>query len=142
MYGILNTTESNVGKLSIEELRERIANKEAADPIVLLESLSTGFDPRRTSQIYTLVEELNEFNDGVPSKSDWEEILKLVRSRYKSETVYIETSMSAAKTLAEYLYSKKNRIDISGSHTFDDASAVPLTEEEIQLFKEVWNDEF
>lgn len=128
--------------ISIEELRSRIQSGECSDPIVFLESISRGEDPRKTSLIYDLVNDINDFSDGFPCKSDWEELTKLVNRHYKYEKVSVGDSLSAAKTLAEYLHAKKKQIDINQSDKSVDSSSQPLTEEEIILFKETFNDEF
>ena len=126
-------------RVSIDELRGRIHDGECSDPIVLLESLVAGVDPRRTSELYDLIEEISDF--GFPDDSDWQSILNLVRGKFKYDSVSISESHSAAKTLAEYLHSKRKQIDINTNNS-EEASVPELTELEIETFKQVWNDEF
>lgn len=101
-----------------------------------------GQDPRRLSDIYTLVLDIDEFSDGVPSASDWAEVVDLVMNRYKYYPVPLSESMNATKTLAEYIYPKRKQIDIRESSALDDAVTRPLTPEEVDLFAERFNDEF
>jgi len=128
--------------ISIDELRERVQAGECSDPIVILESISRGQDPRIPSGIYQLVNDINEFSDGQPSASDWEELVKLVYYRYKHEVVSVSDSMAAARTLAEYLHAKKKQVDINKNNNNISSSATPLTEEDVELFRERFNDEF
>lgn len=128
--------------ITVEELRSLIHTGEAKDPLVFLESVMNGQDPRRLSDIYKLVLEIQDFSDGNPSPEDWAEIVDLVISNYKYYTVSMGESTNAAKTLAEYLHAKRKNVEISGGGSSGSVSATPLTEEEIELFKEKFNDEF
>lgn len=127
--------------LTIDQLRERIYKGEAKDPLVYLEAVMVGQDPTELSAIYDLVVELDEFSDGEPSRSDWAEVLEMVTAKYKYRTTPASASLSAAKSLAEYLHPKRKQIDISETGGMVSATA-PLTTEEILLFKETFNDEF
>lgn len=130
-------------RLNIEELRDLINTNQAKDPLVFLESVMNGQDPRQTSAIYDLIMEIDGWSGGDISKEDWTEIIDHVSKFYKYKTVTLNESLSASKTLAEYLYAKKKTVDInSGNQGNGDISKEPLTEDEIELFKEVWNDEF
>lgn len=127
--------------IKIEDLRDLINQGQAKDPLVFLESVMNGQDPRGLSDIYRLVMEIQDFSDGAPSNHDWAEIVDLVISRYKYLTVSLNESTSAAKTLAEYLHAKKKTSEgNSGGPNSEHCS--PLTEEEIELFKEKFNEEF
>lgn len=127
--------------ITVEQLRDLINKGEAADPLVFLESVMNGQDPRKLSDIYKLVLEIQDFSDGKPSDEDWAEIVDIVISRYKYYTVSMTESSNAAKTLAEYLHAKRKNVEVSGS-TGNSVNGNPLTEEEIITFKEVFNDEF
>ena len=129
-------------KLSIEDLRELIHKGEVKDPLVFLESVMTGQDPRKLSSIYELICEIDNFTDGNITKSDWSEIVDAVTANYKYHTVSLGESINASKTLAEYLYAKRKQIEINKNDTTDDISNSPLSEEEIELFKEKFNDDF
>ena len=128
--------------LTIEELREMILKGEAKDPLVFLESVMNGQDPRKLSSIYELIMEIDEFSDGEISKNDWNEILDLVRSTYKYHTVSLADSLNASKTLAEYLYAKRKQVDVNNTQISNDNSNAPLSAEEIELFKEKFNEWF
>lgn len=129
-------------KLSIEDLRELIHKGEVKDPLVFLESVMTGQDPRKLSSIYELICEIDSFTDGNITKSDWSEIVDAITANYKYHTVSLGESINASKTLAEYLYAKRKHIEINKNDATDDISDSPLTEEEIELFREKFNDDF
>lgn len=129
--------------LSIEDLRDFINKGEAKDPLVFLEAVMNGQDPRRLSSIYELICEIDNFTNGELSKSDWSEIVDHVTSRYKYHTVPLSDSLVASKTLAEYLHAKRKQVEINGGgSTSTSVQDNPLTEEEIELFKEKFNDDF
>ena len=128
--------------ITVEELRDLINKGEAKDPLVFLEAVMNGQDPRRLSDIYKLVLEVQDFSDGNPSQEDWAEIVDMVIARYKYYTVSMSESTQAAKTLAEYLHAKRKNIEMSGGAGSGSVQNNPLTEDEIELFKEKFNDEF
>ena len=101
-----------------------------------------GQDPRRLSGIYKLIHDINDFSGGEISDSDWAEILDYVTTHYKYHPVPMSDSMGAAKTLAEYLHPKRKQVEISGGASGGHVNSSPLTGEEIELFKERFNDEF
>jgi hypothetical protein len=111
--------------LKIEELRELIHKGEAADPLIFLESVMNG-----------------GFTNGELSPEDWNEIMDYTINHAKYKPVALSESHSAAKTLAEYLHPKRKQIEKIDPSLAGDGSHVPLTEEEIELFKEKFNDEF
>ncbi len=129
--------------LTISQLRELVNQGESKDPLVFLESVMNGQDPRQLSSIYELIMEIDSFSDGDISKEDWHEILDHVMARFKYKTVSMADSMNASKTLAEYLHPKRKQIDLVGeTNSASDPSSHPLTEDEIELFKEKFNDDF
>lgn len=130
-------------QLSIEDLRTLINEGKANDPLVFLECVMNGQDPRELSKLYKLVCEVDEFTSGQPSEEDWSEIVDLVMSTYKYQPVSLGQSVGASKTLAEYLHAKRKQVELNGNLT--EGKSVqnnPLTEEEIILFKERFNEEF
>lgn len=130
-------------KLSIKELRDLINQGEAADPLVFLESVMNGQDPRRLSGLYNLIMDIYEFSGDDISPVEFREIVDYVQERHKYHPVSVNESMSAAKTLAEYLHPKRKQVEINGGMGgLADPSQSPLTEEEIELFKEKFNDDF
>ena len=129
-------------KLTIQEMRDMIHKGELKDPLVFLESVMCGHDPRQVSDIYKLVLEIEEFSDGPPSSSDWADIVDVVTTRYKYHTVSLADSNGAAKTLAEYLHAKRKHVELNGGLTQGSAATEPLNEHEIALFKEKFNSNF
>lgn len=128
--------------LSIEELRGLINKGEAQDPLVFLEAVMNGQDPRNLSSVYELIMEIDSFTNGELEKSDWAEIVDHVSCRYKYNTVSLSDSLGASKTLAEYLHSKRKQIEIKDGSSEGSVADNPLTEDEVELFKEKFNDEF
>ena len=129
--------------ITVEQLRELITNGEAKDPLIFLEAVMNGQDPRRISKIWDLVDEVHTFSDGRPSPEDWAEIVDYVYTHLRYKQVIIGESMNAAKTLAEYIYPKRKQVDLNTSEMGKGGiQGDPLTEDEIELFKERFNDEF
>jgi len=129
--------------LTVEDLRDLINKGQAKDPLIFLESVMNGADPRKISRLYKLVAELHEFSDGEPDPSDWAEIVDIVLTDYKYRPVGLGESITAAKTMAEYLYAKRKQIDTNGGNSSgSDPGSNPLTEEEVELFKEKFNEWF
>lgn len=129
--------------LTIEELRDRINSGEASDPIIFLEALVNGQDPRKFSGVYDLILEIDSFTNGSPTKEDWEELINYATSHSKYGSVSIGESHSAAKTLAEYLHPKRKQVEIKSKvEQSGNLKDNPLTVEDIDLFKEKFNDNF
>lgn len=129
--------------MTIEQFRELISNGEAKDPLVFLESIMNGQDPRKISKLWEMIEEINTFSDGAPSKEDWAEVIEYVDSHMRYCHVSLSESSHSAKVLAEYIYPKRKQVDLNTSEMGKGGiQGDPLTEEEIELFKERFNDEF
>ena len=129
--------------ISIEQLRDLINKGEVNDPLVFLESIMNGQDPRKLSRIYELVCEIDDFKQDQVSNEDWNELYDLVFNNYKYYTVSLADSIGASKTLAEYLHAKRKQVEVRGAEgSSGDPANNPLTEEEIILFRERFNDEF
>lgn len=128
--------------ITIDELRELIYKKQATDPLVFLESIVSGQDPRGLSQIYELTIEIEEMTGGEPSKSDWAELLDLIARKQKYSGVDLKQSQEAAKTLAEYLYPKRKQVEKSNKNDNQNTSSAPLTKSEILEFGEIFNANF
>lgn len=126
--------------LSIEQLRDLIHKGEAKDPLVFLESVMNGQDPRRLSDLYTLAIDIDEFNDGTPCQEDWDLIYDKIRMMYKYQTVSLSESTSAAKTISEYLHAKRKQIETKESGV--QAEIQPLKKAEIKAFLKIYEDEF
>lgn len=129
--------------ISVEELRDLINKGQAQDPLIFLESIMNGQDPRKLSGIYKLVCDIDDFSGSEPSRDDWYEIVEYVTSHLKYHHVSVGDSMSAAKTLSEYLHAKRKQVEVTGgAGQVADPAQHPLSEEEIELFKEKFNAEF
>ncbi len=128
-------------QLTIDEYKELIHTGKFFDPMVFLECIVQGSDPRNISNIYNLLEEIKTFEGDSICQSSWEELRNLLLSEHKYNIVSIEQSFQAAKTIAEYLHPKRKQVDIYGNNN-DSGSSTKLTVEEIDLFKERFNDEF
>lgn len=112
------------------------------DPLLFLESIMSGQDPRELSKVYSLIMDIEEFLDGEPpSRNDWMEVVDLVSNTYKFRTVSASESVGAAKTLAEYLHAKRKQVDVNNGANGPDL-VEPLTEDDIDLFKEKFNDDY
>jgi len=126
-----------VKPLSVDEYREMMVNGELADPLIFLEALTNGIDLRRKSSLAHTILEISTIE--FPSKAEWDSIVEKARS-FQFMPIEIAESLNAAKALAEYIHPKLSRNDIrSDAETVEHS---PLTEEEIMLFKEKFNDEF
>ena len=129
--------------LSIDDLRHLVHKGEAKDPLVFLESVMNGQDPRRLSSIYELILEIDSFTGGDIGSGEWGEIVDHVSNRYKYKPVSLGESTNAAKTLAEYLHAKRKQVEIKGAGGIGGSIVdTPLSEDEIELFKEKFNDDF
>lgn len=128
--------------LNIEQLRDCINKGQAKDPLVFLEAIMNGQDPRRINRLFELVNEIHSFTDGEPTKADWLELVDFINTNLRYQTVSLAESITAARSLSEYLHPKRKQIDLGGEGAGVGGSSTPLTEEEIELFKERFNDEF
>ena len=128
--------------ITIDQLRSLINKGEASDPLVFLEAVMTGQDPRQHSRIYELVMEIEEFSDGQPSKEDWSEVVDFVITHCAYRIVNLSESQAAAKTLAEYIHPKRKQVEKTDANSGGSVSHSPLSGEEVDLFLERFNDEF
>jgi len=129
--------------ITIEQYKKAMNEGRLSNPLLFLESVSQGADTRRVSRVYKLVCEIEEFEGETISQSSWEELRKLIHEEFEFGIVSLSESITAAKTLAEYLYPKRKQVDISNNDsTTRSGSSINLTEEEIELFKEKFNEYF
>ena len=130
--------------ISIEELRGFIHKGESTDPLLFLEAIMNGEDPRNLSEIYDLICEIDDWADGDINQSDWNEVVDCIRNHYKYQKVSVNESHSAAVSLASYLHPKQKQIEMKGGLGQGTMNVTdhPLTEEDIEMFKEKFNDEF
>ena len=125
--------------INVKQYRKAVAAGQLTDPLIFLEGLVRGQDLRRPAQIYTLVMEIDESGELDPE--DWREVVRLVKKYYKYEAVTVNESQRAAMTLAEYLHPKV-KSDDKGDGQQGPAPLEPLTEEEIILLKDKWNESY
>lgn len=130
-----------VDPLTVDQMRVLINKGELQDPLIFLESVMCGQDPRQLSHIYRLALDINDFSGGEPSREEWDELFQQIEKKLKYQEVDFKASSQAAKTLAEYLHAKRKQIETFTSNSLDLASQ-PLTAEEVELFKERFNAEF
>ncbi len=129
--------------IKLDELRELIQEGKSRDPIVFLESIMNGQDPREFSKVYQLVTDINDFGNGSVADTDWKELVEFIEDNFKYSDVSLGDSLVAGKTLAEYLHPKRKQVELTGNGQVSiSADSVPLTEEEVITFKEAFNDEF
>ena len=129
-------------KLTIIELRAAIKRGESIDPIAFLEATMMRQDPTQLSKIYELVQDIQDMNDGPPSKGEWKELVKLIGRHCKYRISSVGESHSAARTLAEYMHPKKRSIETTNVNLNSDIAKSPLTDKEIDKLLRKWNDEF
>ena len=128
--------------LSIQEMRQLINSGKANDPLVFLEAVISGNDPRKYSELYTLVTEIDELSNGEVARSEWAEVVDYVITYFKYNRVTLSESSAAAKTLAEYMHPKRKQVESITTDNSAEAHMVPLTEDEIAIFREKFNEEF
>lgn len=127
--------------LTIEQFRDQINEGKASDPLVFLEAVMNGQDPRRLSEVYKLALNIEEFSDGVPTYDEWCDLFTVIKSACKFHVVSMNESTSAAKTVAEYLHPKRKSIEnIDGNA--GSMIVEPLTKKEIKSFLTIYEDEF
>lgn len=130
-------------KLTTKQFRQMIENGQASDPLIFLEALMNGQDIRKTSKIHEMVSDIVDFNgDEPPSPDEWRELVEAIDKEFRYDTVGLSVAFQAAKTLAEYIHPKLKNLNVSGEIANGERLSTALTEEEIELFKERFNDEF
>lgn len=127
--------------LNIEEFRELIHNGEASDPLIFLESVMNGQDPRLYSEVYQLAIDIDDFSGGCPSPEDWAEIFDQIRVSCKYMPVSLSESTTAAKTIAEYLHAKRKQIETKNSDG-EHGQPSKLTKAEIRAVLKIYEGEF
>ena len=128
--------------LTTQQYRKRINEGDITDPLLFLEAIQSGQDPRAISRLYKLIETINDFTGGKPDPEDWEEVVDLVTTEFKYKGVSVGDSIGAAKTIAEYLHPKRKQVERVGADGGGVTGARDLTIEEIKNVEQVFNDEF
>ena len=130
-----------INTLKVED-EDSTSDNKLGDPLAFLSAITAGYDPRSVSKVYELVNEIDNFSDGSPSKSDWAEVVDHVNQYHKYKAVTVAESLNASKALAEYLHPKRKQVENIDKGKGNQAHNDPLSEDEILTFKEVFNDEF
>lgn len=135
---------TNTDPFTIAEMREAMRDGHLSDPLLYLEGLVRGADVREGNAVAVAVQDIDEFLDPgePPTREEWDTLVDFVKFECTYGSVTREQSMSAAKTLAEYLHPKRKTVEHTNASGGDDLEAAPLTEEEITLFREKFNAEF
>lgn len=128
---------------------ERVSKRQGSpSPGEFLATVMSGQDPRpMDSPLYELVRKiaLREFTGGDPhpSEEEWTTIQTMVLDSdlYKASRVPIEQSLTAAQKLMEYLHAKMKAVEVSGGLDVK-VEVKPLTGDELDAFKERFDDEF
>lgn len=130
----VKTLEQNV-KDFCEELK-------VPEPVEFLAQVMAGHDPRRLSAIYEMVLALEQqYGESLPDEWDYLELIFKIKERYQFAPVVLNESFTAARQLLEYTHAKKKQVEHSGSVLDADAIS-PLTDEEVELFMEKFNEYF
>ncbi len=133
-------------KFDIDQFRELIESGEATDPLVFLETITSGQDPRTLSTLHTIIEEITEFDDtDLPTPDDWQRLIRLVRAKYRYQPVSLQESQNAANILMRHLHPSLKQVASHNTNVSIDNTPTqppPLSLEEIQLFRKVFDEEF
>jgi len=113
-----------------------------SDPLEFLESVMGGNDPRKLSELYLLMEKIEDFHGEDIGKKEWSEIKELVESRYKFEVVPLNQSITAGKSLAEFKHAKKKAIEMNNTVNIATKHDLSLTEKEVVMFEKKFNSRF
>ncbi len=125
-------------RISGQELHERIASGDLDDPLAFLNSVMQGEDPREVAAIYSLVMGIDRDSGGDIPRGIWTTVVTHVKKYCKCPPVSVTESLAAGKALAEYLHPKRKHVETSTDGL--PAEVQPLTEDEVTLFLEKFND--
>ncbi len=135
----------------LDELRAKVSElcerTDVPEPGEFLASIMSGIDPRRKeSSLVRIVREMNDElgdDDPGPDRDSWDFLASYVLGSglFETEPVSLEVSYAAAKELMNYLNAKLKAIELSGDVDVN-VRVVPLTDEEIERFKRVWDSKY
>ena len=124
-----------------EDVQKLLDEGKLEGPLRMFAQVMLGQDPRHIDVLAERILEINEF--GYPDEDDWEQLVAFAETRYKHRSVDIKTSMDAAKSLAEYLHPKRKALELTGNIDAGVSAKIsPLTEEEVEIFKEKFDGSF
>lgn len=123
-------------KLKIEQYRRAVSAGQLKDPLIFLDGLMNGDDLTEKSRLYEYVSNLED----LPNGDEWDDILRLIRAHLQFDAVKISDRLRAAERLAEYVHPKIKTEEKSTTVENTGGSFEPLSEEEITLFREKFNE--
>jgi hypothetical protein len=143
------STQLNQLQRLIDEV-DRVATESGAPaPGEFLARVMAGEDPRPLdSPLYTLVKRIafREFSgqgESFPTPEEWSTVVCMVldSDEYQRARVTMDQSIKAGERLMEYLHAKMRSIEVQGNLGIK-LEVKPLTGEDLDAFKERFNDEF
>jgi len=99
-----------------------------------------GEDLHNKSKLYELALQVD--SDEGPDVEQWEEIQRLILRHFRYDTVKVADSLRAAERLAEYIHPKVKTEEGGASSRKGAGEVKPLTDDEIERFREKWNDDY
>lgn len=130
----------------LDQLRDQVAalceGEQIPEPGEFLASLMSGRDPRnRPALLYNVVNKIAMDRGPLspPDVDEWEMICDLVLNSglYQTEPVPLETSVKAAEKLMDFLHAKLKAVELTADIEVT-TKVIPLTDEEIERFKDIW----
>jgi len=132
----------------VEEVDDVCLETGTPSPGAFLATVMAGEDPRPVeSELFKLVKRIAYRDlmggDPFPSKEEWLELVSIVLGSDAYVKTPLDASMSvrAAEKLMDFLHAKMKAVELSGATTHL-VKVEPLTAEEVDLFRERFNDEF
>jgi len=134
----------------LDKLRDEVSRlcerTDVPEPGEFLASLMSGTDPRPRSNllfkyIKNIVDELGP--EVPPTPDEWEFIVDIILNSglYENEPVSLDVSVQSANKLMDFLHAKLKAIELNAEIDIN-ARVVPLSDDEIKRFKEVWDSRF
>ena len=121
------------------KIKEICVKNGLVNPVEILTGFSNGVDLRKKAQIYAwLIEFEEDEGDNLPNVDDWLELKNLIKQECRHYPVSMAETLSAQKTLIEYMHSKRKSIDVTTS-TKGDGVVTPLTLKEVKRFNRKFN---
>ena len=110
------------------------------DPLSFTAQLMSGSDPRYLSRIYEqTVELVKRRGDRAPTKSQWLDLVDIIRKDYCHIPVPISVSSRAAEKLLEFTHGNKKQVEVTNP---DKEKYPELTEEEMTSFMKIFKENF
>lgn len=134
---------SNDNQLISEQIQLACEKLEICDPVEFTVRLMSGHDPRHRSKIKRFIEKIAKMRgSNLPTKSQWNEIQKLVDKEYCYRPVPLSYSTAAATQLLSYQHAKKKSIETKDTTPQVSVDNRPLTKREIADVKKLFDVHF